>query len=439
MKTDRQVVVTGIGAVSPLGMDVESLWQGLLAGKSGIDTIKSFDPSGFTCKLAGEVGEFKIRKHVPKSFRKSTKLMCRDIELAVLAANEAFESSGLVTKATDPDNTTVDPKRMAINFGANVICCDLEEIAPSISKSSVDGKFDVKKWGTDGLETLTPLWLLKYLPNMLACHVGIIHDIRGPSNSVTCGEAGAHIAITEAAQVIARDDADVALAGGGESKVNALMILRQCINNRATTENNDNPETACRPFDADAKGSVFGEGAGMLVLEEKGFAEKRGAKILAELAGVGESNNINNAFNRLEPGAKGTQYAIEMALEDAGITGDQIDLVIPHGTGILEDDAAEATAIRNALGDAADNVIVLPTKSMLSNTSAAAGALDIITAIKAMQTSTIPAAKNCENKAAGCELNISQSTQQKEIRYALCISYTYGGQTAAVVLKNYEL
>jgi 3-oxoacyl-[acyl-carrier-protein] synthase II len=436
MKTDKQVVVTGLGAVSPLGLDVESLWQGLLGGKSGIDTIKTFDPNGFPCKIAGEVDDFKIRKHVPKSFRKSVKLMCRDIELSVLAANEAFESSGLVTKAQDPDNTTVDPTRIAVNFGSNVICCDLEEIAPSISKSSEEGKFDVKKWGTDGLATLTPLWLLKYLPNMLACHVGIIHDIRGPSNSITCGEAGAHIAIAEACQVIARGDADVALAGGGESKVNALMILRQTINKRATTENNDNPETACRPFDADAKGSVFGEGAGMLVLEDKKFAEKRGAKILAELVGFGESNNINNAFNELEADAKGTQIAIEMALQDAGIDADQIDLIIPHGTGVAADDLAESTAIANALGDAAANAITLPTKSMLSNTSAAAGALDLITAIKAMQTSTIPAAKNCENKATGCKLNISQSQLRKEIRYALCTSYTYGGQTAAVIIKN---
>lgn len=436
MKTTRKVVVTGLGAVSPLGLGVDELWQGLLDGKCGIDTIKSFDPSGFTCKLAGEVEDFNIKKHVPKSFRKSTKLMCRDIELAVMAANEAFESSGIVTKAKDPDNTTVEPTRIAVNFGSNVICCDLEEIAPSISKSSENGKFDVKKWGTDGLQSLTPLWLLKYLPNMLACHVGIIHDIRGPSNSITCGEAGAHIALAEAAQVIARDDADVALAGGGESKVNALMILRQCLNERATTENNDNPETACRPFDADAKGSVFGEGAGMLVLEEKEYAEKRGAKILAELAGFGESNNINNALNRLEPEAKGTQIAIEMAMEDAGITAGDIDLIIPHGTGIPHDDLAEATAIRNALGDAGADAIVLPTKSMLSNTSAAAGALDVITAIKIMQTSTIPAAKNCENKAAGCHLNISQCQQQKQIRYALCTSYTYGGQTAAVIIKN---
>ena len=436
MRSDRQVVITGLGAVSCLGMDVDSLWAGLTENRSGIDTIKAFDPAKFPCKIAGEVGEFKLRKHVPKSFRKSIKLMCRDIELSVLAANEAFESSGIVTKAQDPENTTVDPKRMAVNFGANVICCDMEELAPSVLKSVVDGEFNIKKWGSEGLETLTPLWLLKYLPNMLACHVGILHDIQGPSNSITCGEAGGHLAIAEAAQVIARDDADVALAGGAESQVNAIMILRHIINNRATTENNDNPETACRPFDADAKGSVFGEGAGMLVIEEKGYAEKRGAKILAELAGFGESNNIRPGLVKVEDRAPGTRIAIETALEDAGIKADQIDLVIPHGTGIPDDDLAEAAAIRDALGEAADNALVLPTKSMLSNTSAASGALDVITAVKAMQTSTIPAAKNCDKPAKGCRLNISNKLREKNIRYALCTGYTYGGQTAAVVVKN---
>lgn len=441
MTSSRRVVITGLGAVSPLGMNVDDLWAGLLEGKSGIDTIKAFDPAGFTCKLAGEVDEFNIRKHVPKSCRKSTKLMCRDIELSVLASNEAFANSGLITKATATDEQpqTVNPERIAINFGSNVICCDLEEIAPSVAKSIHDGKFDIRKWGTDGLSTLTPLWLLKYLPNMLACHVGIIHDIRGPSNSITCGEAGAQIALAEAVQVICRGSADAALTGGCEAKVNALMIVRQCINGRATTENNDNPETACRPFDADAKGSVFGEGAAMLVLEEKEFAQARGANILAEIAGLGESNNINPAMNKLEEGAKGTEIAIESALQEAGITADQIDLIIPHGTGIPADDLAEAKAIENAMGSAIENAIVFPIKSMLSNTGAAGGGFDMIAAVMAMKTSKIPAAKNCDKIAAGCKLNISQKIQEKEIRYALCCSYTYGGQTAAVVLKNTDI
>ncbi len=201
---DRRVVITGIGAVTPLGMNADKMWEGLLTGRCGIDTIKAFDPVGFTCKIAGEVAEYNIRKHVPKYHRKATKLMSRDIELSVIAANEAIADAGLVTKATDPDNVTVDPARFAINIGAGVISCDLVELSPSVAVSITDGNFDIGKWGTAGLEALTPLWLLKYLPNMLACHVGIIHDIQGPSNSITCGESSAYLAIGEAAQVIDR-------------------------------------------------------------------------------------------------------------------------------------------------------------------------------------------------------------------------------------------
>ena len=324
----RRVVITGLGAVSPLGMNVDEMWSGLVEGRCGIDRIKAFDPVGFTCKLGGEVGDFKIRNFVPKYHRKATKLMCRDIELSILAAKEAIESSGLVTKATDPENVTVDPSRMAITFGAGVICCDLNEIAPSVAKSSVNGKFDTRKWGTDGLETLTPLWLLKYLPNMPACHVGIIHDIRGPSNSITCGEASGQLALAEATDIISRGSAEVSLAGGIDAKVNPIMILRQCLNGRTTSERNDDPAGACRPFDADASGSVFGEGSGLMVLEEKDFAENRGANILAEIVGCGESNNISAKYESLEAGAPGTQIAIETALAEAGIEAKDIDLLM---------------------------------------------------------------------------------------------------------------
>ena len=431
-----QVVITGLGAVSCLGLKVDDFWQGLIEGKCGIDTIKAFDPAGFPCKIAGEAEEFKIRNHVPKKIRKSTKLMCRDIELSVLASNEAFASSGIVTKAQDPENVTVASDRMAINFGSNVICCDMEEIAPCIAASLKDGKFDLHKWGEDGLNALTPLWLLKYLPNMLACHVGIIHGICGPSNSITCGEAGGQLAISEAMQIIKRGDAEVALAGGCESKVNPIMILRHTINNRCNTESNDAPEKACRPFSSDANGSIFGEGAGMLVLEDKEFAENRGAKIQAVIAGTGESHNICPEIEKLEPEAKGIQYAIETALEQAEIKPEQIDLIIPHGTGIPADDLAEAKAIERVLGGAVKTATALPIMSMVSNTGAASGALGIVTAVKAMQESKIPAAANCHELAEGCNLNIPQSVQEKEIRYALCTSYTYGGQTAAVVIKK---
>ena len=305
-----RVVITGLGAISPLGLTVNDTWSGLLTGKVAINTITAFDPVDFTCKIAGQVPEYNIREYMPKNLRKSVKLMSRDIELSVIAAHEALVHSGLVTKGIDPENVNINPERMGINFGAGLISCDLLELAPAVAASITNGKFDLHKWGKDGLELVTPLWLLKYLPNMLACHVGIIHDIQGPSNTITCAEAAAHLAIAEATQIIARGNSDYALAGGAEAKVNPIVMIRQCLLGRATGQNNNDPKTACRPFDADAKGSVFGEAAGIVVLENLENAEKRGAKIYAEVVGAGQSNSINPDYEHIEPDGYGLQIAI---------------------------------------------------------------------------------------------------------------------------------
>jgi 3-oxoacyl-[acyl-carrier-protein] synthase II len=412
------------------------MWDGLTAGRCGISKITAFDPVGFSCKLAGQVPEFRIQNYVPKTYRKAVKLMCRDIELAVVAADEAIRDSGLITKGTDQENINIDPTRTAINLGAGLISCDLVELGPAVAASITDGSFDILKWGTAGLDMVTPLWLLKYLPNMLACHVGIIHNLQGPSNTITCAEASGHLAIAEASQVIARGGADVALAGGAEAKVNPIVMIRQCLLKRATSANNHEPDRASRPFDRDAKGSVFGEAAGLVVLENAEHAKSRGAKIYAEIAGVGHSNSINPKYQNLERDGEGIEIAIEKALADADISPADLDLIIPHGTGIPADDLAEATAIQAVLADAVGKVAVWPIKSMLSNTGAASGALDVIAAVCAMNNGMIPAAKNCDRRADGCNLNIATEPQQREIKYALCCSYTFGGQTAAVVLKN---
>ncbi len=431
-----RVVITGLGAVSPLGLTAGDMWSGLCAGKVGIGKITAFDPAGFSCKLAGQAPEYKIRDYVPKSFRKATKLMSRDIELSVIAANDAFTHSGLITKGIDPEKVNIDPTRTGINIGAALISCDLIELAPAVAASLTDGTFDIQKWGKDGLELVTPLWLLKYLPNMLACHIGIIHDIQGPSNTITCAEAGAHLAIAEATQIIARGGCDVALAGGAEAKVNPMVMIRQCLLKRTVDEDVTEPDSACRPFDAEAKGSIFGEGAGLVVLENLEHARGRGAEIYAEVVGIGQSNSINPVYEHLEPDGKGIKIAIEKALADAQIQPEDLDLIIPHGTGIPADDLAEAKAIESALGESAADVVIWPTKSMLSNTGAAAGALDLIAAASAIKDCRIPAAKNCDEIVKGCNLNIATQSQEKKIRYALCCSYTFGGQTAAIVIKN---
>ena len=432
----HRVVITGFGAITPLGLTATEMWAGLCEGKSGIGPITAFDPVGFTCKIAGQVPEYRIQNCVPKTHRKAVKLMSRDIELSVIAANEAFVHAGLTTKGIDPEKVNIDPQRVGVNLGAGLISCDMVELAPAIAASVTDGAFDIQKWGKVGLGLVTPLWLLKYLPNMLACHVGIIHDIQGPSNTITCAEASGHLAIAEAAQTIARGDSDIALAGGAEAKVNPIIMIRQCLIERATADGNDNPAEACRPFDADARGSVFGEAAGVVILENRQHAESRGATIYAEIAGLGQSNDINPAYERLEPNGKGVQIAIEKAMAEAQIEPDELDLIVPHGTGIPADDLAEARAIHAALGEAAANIPVWPTKSMLSNTGAAAGAVDTIAAACAMRDGKIPAARNCDNQAAGCDLNIATETQARHIHHALICSYTYGGQTAALILRK---
>lgn len=431
------VCVTGLGAATPLGLSYKDLWSGLCSGKCGISRITAFDPSSFKCQIAGQLPEFSIRDYVPKAIRKTTKLMSRDIEIAIIAANEAFKDAGLKTKAFDDEQSiTIDPKRSAIILGANSISCDLLEIAPSIAKGVVDGKFDIRKWGTDSIETVTPLWLLKYLPNMLACHIGIIHDLQGPSNTLTCAESAGLLAIGEAAQIIARGDADIALAGGGESKVNPIVHMRQSLLKRANDDSNDNPTEACRPFDQNANGCIFGEGAGCVILEDYDRAKKRSAKIYAQIAGFGQSCSLSTKYESLEPDGKAVQYAIEAALAEAKIKPEQIDLIIPHGTAVVADDIAEAKGIRNALGGAGEKIPVLPTKSMLSNTGSGAGAVDFVAACCAINDGVIPAAKNCTSVHKECKLNIVREQIKKKINYVLCIAYTYGGQTAAVILKN---
>jgi 3-oxoacyl-[acyl-carrier-protein] synthase II len=436
--TSARVVITGLGAVSPLGLTVDEMWAGLTAGRSGVARIKTFDPTGLPCELGGEVPPYRIQDHVSKAIRKAVKLMCRDIELAVVAAKEAVTASGLITKGIDPEKVNVDPTRFAINLGAGMISCDLEELGPATGASITDGQFDIRKWGRDGIRQITPLWLLKYLPNMLACHIGIIHDIQGPSNTITCAETSSHLAIGEAAQIVARGNADIALAGGAEAKINLMGLVRQNLLKRAVAGRNDAPETACRPFDVEAAGAVFGEGGGILVLESLDHARSRGAKILAEVAGIGQSHNINPAYERMEPDGTGIRIAVEKALADAGIDPEDLDLIVPHGTGVPHDDLAEAQGIEAALGPAAHRIPTWPTKSQLTTTGAAAGAIDIVAAVKAMNEQLIPPAKNFTKPAHGCNLNISTERREGKIRHALCCSHTFGGQTAAVVLRSFE-
>ena len=434
----RRVVITGVGVVNALGIDKEQYFWGLIDGQIGVDRISSFDVSGFPSQVGGEIKDFNFKNYVPKAYRKASKLMSRDITLAVAATDGALRDAGLKTKGTSPDEEPdIDPTRSGVNIGAASICCDLVELGSAVEHGLEEGRFSFSKWGREGIESLPPLWLLKYLPNMLGCHVSIIHDLQGPSNSITCAEASGLLSIGEAFLIISRGKADLMVAGGGESRMNAMDLMRHSLLGRTSTGYNDRPQQASRPFDRDADGTVLAEGAGIVVLEELDRARRRGAQIYAEITGFGVSSNMSPDLIHPEPDAKGITIAIQKALTQAQLSPEKIQLLIPHGEAIADHDRAEAIAIGNAFAEHVRKLPVLATKSRIGNCGAGAGAIDLATAVLALKANKIPPNLNCPNPPPEYGLNlVGANGREVEIENAMSYCYTYGGQTAAMVVRK---
>jgi 3-oxoacyl-[acyl-carrier-protein] synthase II len=429
----RRVVITGIGVISPIGIGARTFWENLLAGKVGVRRIAAFDPAGFPSQIAGEVPPFKISEYVPKSYRKATKVMARDIELAVIAADDAFKDAGLQSKAYT-DSPTIPTARFGCNIGAGLISVDLDELTGAMHAAREGNKLDLQRWGRDGMGQLTPLWLLKYLPNMLACHVTIIHELKGPSNTITCADASSHLAIGEAFRTLQRGDADLAICGGAETKVVPMSLMRQILLRRVTESQNDSPEFAVRPFDADATGAVVGEGGGLFILEEYEHAKARGAKIYAEVAGFGASQDT---YKVTDPEPSGHSYgrAVSKALADAKVNATDVDLLVPHGLGIPSHDRAELAGLKAALGSALDSVPFAPIKAQIGNIAAGSG-VDAAAAVLSLHHGRIPAAVNTKRTIDGAKLNLRPEVRDANIDLAVSSVYSLGGQNAALVFKK---
>src|SRR6516164_8960221 len=325
----RRAVVTGIGVISPIGLDTTSFWDSLTKAQSGVQTIQAFDAGGLPVRFAGEVKNFDAKNFLDKKDRKSLRMMARTIQLAVSAAQAALDDCKI-------DKNQLDPMRFGVEFGASLIASELEElgVATQLSVNCQPDTTDLEKWGELGIRAIPPLWMLKYLPNMLACHVSILHNAQGPNNSITESDVASLLAFGEAYRIIGRDGADFFLVGGAESKINPLSLVRQCLF-EPLSKRNDAPEKACRPFDRGRDGIVIGEGAAVLVLEELEHARRRGARVYAEVVGFGA------AFDRLKTGA-GLAQAVRAALADAGLGPEGIDHVNAHGLSSVECDAWEA-------------------------------------------------------------------------------------------------
>ncbi|HXG11773.1 MAG TPA: beta-ketoacyl-[acyl-carrier-protein] synthase family protein [Gemmataceae bacterium] len=422
--SSRRAVLTGIGVLCPIGLSGAALWEALCSGRSGIRPIQAFDASKLPVRIAGEIPDFDAKKYFDKKDRKSLRMMARTIQLAVSAAQLALEDGAV-------DKTQLDPTRFGVAFGAGLIATELDELgeAARVSANSELGVVDLEKWGEHGIPTIPPLWMLKYLPNMLACHVSILHNAQGPNNTITENDVAGLLALGEAFRILQRDQADFFLVGGAESRINPLSLVRQCLF-EPLSRRNDAPDKACRPFDRRRDGIVLGEGGTVLVLEELAHARRRGARIYAEVVGYGAS------FDRARSGA-GLARAIDAALREAGIGPADIDHVNAHGLSTIASDVLESRGLQQVFGEHPPPVFA--PKSYFGNLGAGASTTELAASLLALEHGLVPTTLNYEEPDPACPVNVITGVPRSLSRpYVLKLSFTQMGQCAALIVKKWE-
>lgn len=418
-----RVVLTGFGIATPIAVGKDAFFQALLQGKCGIRPISAFDASGLPTRIAGEIQGLDPKQYIDKKERKSLRVMARTIQLSVVAAQLAVDDTKLV-------KGQVNPARFGLEFGSGLIPSELHELGPAAQASTTPGNPEVnlQAWGEQGIPNITPLWMLKYLPNMCACHVSILQDAQGPNNSITESDVAGLLALGEAYRILRRKQADIFLVGASDSKINPLSMVRQAKFQTLTTSHNDSPASAVRPFDADRDGTVVGEGAGVAVLEDLEHAKKRGAAILAEVVGFG------SAFDRGCTGA-GLARAIRFALDQARITPADIDHVNANGLGSPVADLWEAKGIHEVFGE---QTPVWSLKSAIGNLSAGSTLVELAASVLALHHGTVPRTLNHQKPDPKCPIRVTQAPHSVRSPYFVKIGFTDMGQCAAAVCRKWE-
>lgn len=413
MGNKTRVVVTGLGAITPIGNDVASFWQGLKDKKVGIAPITYFDTTDYKAKLAGEVKDFEPKKYMdPKAARRMEPFS----QYAVAAAGEAIAQAGL-------DMEKEDPFRVGTSIGSGIGSLQAMER-------------EHKKMLEKGPNRVNPLLVPMMISNMAVGNVALHYGLKGKSINVVTACATGTNSIGEAFRSIQYGEADVMVAGGAESAITPLGMAGFAALTALST--NDDPETASRPFDKDRDGFVMGEGAGIVVLESLEHAQKRGAKILAEVVGYGGSNDAFHITSPAEDGS-GAAYAMEMALKDAGIAPEKIDYINAHGTSTHHNDLFETMAVKKALGDHAYKVKINSTKSMIGHLLGAAGGVEFIACVKSIEDGFVHATAGLKEAGEGCDLDYTMGEGvPMDIHYALTNSLGFGGVNASLVIKKFE-
>jgi 3-oxoacyl-[acyl-carrier-protein] synthase II len=407
----NRVVVTGMGAITPLGNDVSSFWKGIKEGKNGIDFITLFDAERSKVKIAAEVKDFKPENYIDK---KEARRMDRYGQLAMAAAKEAVEDSGL-------DLESINKERFGVLIGSGI---------GSLSTIEKEVKNILEK----GPNRVSPFFIPMAISNMAAGNVAIKYGAKGVCTSVVTACATGTNAIGDAMKIIQQGIADVMIAGGSEGSITELAVAG-FANMTALTTSND-PNNASIPFDAKRSGFVIGEGAGILILESLEHAQKRGARIYAELVGYGSTCD---AYNMVQPAPEGEggARAMKLAIEDAGIKPEEISYINAHGTSTYYNDKYETMAIKSVLKEAAYKVPVSSTKSMTGHLLGAAGAIEAIVCVKALEEGFIPPTINYKDPDPDCDLDyVPNEGRKAELTYAMSNSLGFGGHNATIVFKK---
>jgi 3-oxoacyl-[acyl-carrier-protein] synthase II len=412
--SERRVVITGLGVVTPLGCELEAFWRSLLAGKSGIAPITRIDVTGLDCKIGGQVKDFHPEKFMPpKEVRRND----RFVQFSAVAAKQALADSGL-------DLPEHDPNRIGVLIGSGIGGMETIEDQATVLV-------------TKGPQRVSPFMIPMLIINMASGYVSMLLNVKGPNLSVVSACATGTHAIGEAARAIIHGDADVMIAGGSEAAITRLGYAGFC-SMKAMSTRNDAPEKASRPFDAERDGFVMGEGAGVLILESLEHAKRRGARVYCEVAGYGITGDAYH-MSAPAPGGEGAARSMAMAMKHARLNPEQIDYINAHGTSTPVGDKCETTAIKTVFGQHARKVAVSSTKSMTGHLLGAAGGVETAICALVIRDNVIPPTINYEHPDPDCDLDyVPNAARPTKVTACMNNSLGFGGHNATLVVKKLE-
>jgi 3-oxoacyl-[acyl-carrier-protein] synthase II len=423
-----------LGIISPLGNTTETLWDALQGRRSGIAAVSNGhaglarDFAGVAHCFTGHIDDFgPLEGELKKSIRKGLKVMCRESQMGVAAAQRALHNAQIAAGSYDPE-------RVGVVFGSDYMLTVPDEFIAAMRACAPEHRdFDFSQWAGTGMPKLSPLWLLKYLPNMPASHIAIYNDFRGPNNSLTLRESAANLAVGEALRVIQRGHADCMLAGATGTRVHPMKALH-AVMQEEIAPNGQTPERASRPFDLNRSGMVLGEGSGAIILEEYESAKARGARIYAEVVGAGSSSVVDR--NRVAHRGQALRNALKSALQDAKIEPTAIGHVSSHGLGTRSCDAEEAAALHEVFGPSAASVPVTAAKSYFGNLGAGSAMVELAASTLALANNQLFPILNYETPDPECPVNAVTASDASPGDSFVKLSVTPQGQAACLVVRR---